>query len=134
LRQLRTNILIAHIGIWRFLKLKKKWKNILINILGHVNMLRVTIELVPFGDESATKKIGEMVLANDATGRHNIGNYEAWTAPDNWSGEPARYGVVKNYDRDQSVWELVRLMLEAIRLEDHKPDTKLAELLKERLK
>lgn len=96
-------------------------------------MLRVTIELVPYGDETRKKKIGEMVLANDGDGTGKKGNYEAWTAADDWSKEPARYGVLKNYDRSQSVWELMRLMLEAIRLEHHEPTTDLSKRLKERL-
>jgi hypothetical protein len=78
-------------------------------------MLRITVELVPLGDEDRKRKIGEMVIANDGAG-----GYEAWTAPDKWSSEPARYGVLKGYDRSQSVWELIRIMLECIRLEKHK--------------
>lgn len=94
-------------------------------------MLRITVELVPFGDEDRKRQIGEMVIANDGHG-----DYAAWTAPDGWSGEPARYGVLLNYDRSQSVWELIRLMLEAIRLEQHKvPKAKdsLAQRLKRKL-
>lgn len=79
-------------------------------------MLRVTVELVPFGREAEKQKIAEMVIANNT-----LGGYEAWTAPDDWSGEPARYGYLQDHDRRKSVWELIRLMLECIRLEDHKP-------------
>lgn len=96
-------------------------------------MLRVTIELVPFGNEMAKKKIAEMVLANDGTGNPEKADYEAWTASNEWSGEPARYGKLVGYDRSQSVWELIRLMLEAIRCEEHNPDTELSERLKKRL-
>ena len=84
-----------------------------------LNMLRITVELVPFGDESNTRKIGEMVIAN--TGRvGELNSYEGWTAEDEHSGEPAMFGRV-NFDRRQSVWELVRLMVESIRLEKHEP-------------
>lgn len=39
-------------------------------------MLRCTIELVPFGDESRKRVIGLVEIANDATGTHEIGNYK----------------------------------------------------------
>lgn len=100
-------------------------------------MLRITVELVPFGDEKKVRKIGEMVLANIGDGTGRFGEYVGWAAPDTWSGEPARFGVLKAYDRAQSVWELVRLMLEAIRLEKHKPPRakdSLAQRLKAKLK
>lgn len=86
-------------------------------------MLRVTIELVPFGDETGKKKIGEMVIANDTENYNESGDsYQAWTARDDWSGEPEMFGRLLEYDRKQSPWELVRLMIEAIRLEKHEPD------------
>jgi hypothetical protein len=40
-------------------------------------VLRVTIELVPHGDDSRAEKIGEAIIANDGTGTTNIGNYRA---------------------------------------------------------
>ena len=95
-------------------------------------MLRLTIELVPFGDESRKKKIAEMVIANTGEGYEDNHCYEAWTAEDAWSGEPAMVGRLEQYDRRSSVWELVRMMLEAIRLETHKV-TEHGERLKKRL-
>lgn len=95
-------------------------------------MLRVTIDLVPFGQEDKAKKIGELVIANDLSG-----GYEAWTAPDLWSNDPAMFGRLNEYDRTQSPWELVRLILETIRLEKHVPDLdddSLSQRLKKRLK
>lgn len=85
-------------------------------------MLRINIELVPYGDEDRKQKIAEMVIANVETNIYGS-NYEGWTAPDDYSGEPALYGKVFKFNRKQSVWELVRLMLEAIRLEKHRPPT-----------
>ena len=85
-------------------------------------MLRITVELVPFGDESNTRKIGEMVIANTGKNEYDpsLSDYQGWTAPDDHSGEPARFGMVQ-FDRSQSLWELIRVMLEAIRLEQHEP-------------
>lgn len=99
-------------------------------------MLRVTIELIPFGNEENKRKIGEMVIANTGDGTGALGDYEAWTAPDSHSNEPLMFGKLKGYDRRQSVWELIRLMLESIRLEKHKPDkekTSLSQRLKLKL-
>lgn len=96
-------------------------------------MLRVTVELVPYGDESKKKQIGQMVIANDSSGDSSKASYQAWTAADAWSKEPARFGKLSGYDRSQSVWELVRLVLEAVRLEKHIPDNDLSERLKGKL-
>jgi hypothetical protein len=40
-------------------------------------MLRVTVELVPLGDESRAEVIGTAIIANDGTGTHSSGNYRA---------------------------------------------------------
>ena len=101
-------------------------------------MLRVIIELVPFGDETRKKKIGEMVIANDTENYDESGDsYQAWTAKDDWSGESEMFGRLSGYDRRQSPWELVRLVIETIRLEKNKPDTEensLSQRLLRRLK
>lgn len=99
-------------------------------------MLRVTIELVPFGEESKKKKIGEMLIANTGQGRGTNHSYEGWTGYDDHSKEDAMYGKLDSFDRSQSPWELVRLMLEAIRLEKHTPSKdkdSLAQRLKRKL-
>lgn len=49
-------------------------------------MLRITIELLPHGDASRARKLGEMTIANDATGSQSVGNYNGtlhaeYTAP-----------------------------------------------------
>ena len=38
-------------------------------------MLRCTIELIPFGDETKTKKLGIIEIANDGTGTRTSSNY-----------------------------------------------------------
>lgn len=38
-------------------------------------MLRVTIELVPHGNETAVRKIGMLEIANDGTGTEQRGSY-----------------------------------------------------------
>ncbi len=86
-------------------------------------MLRVTVELVPFGNERLVKKIGEMVIANrlltDEQGGHS---YDAWTAPDSHSGEDFMFGRIYGFDRRNSVWELISLLLQSMRGEMPEPD------------
>ena len=40
-------------------------------------MLRITVELVPFGDETRAEVIGTATIANDGTGTEHSGNYRA---------------------------------------------------------
>lgn len=39
-------------------------------------MIRCTIEIIPYGIEKLTQKIGMIEIANDNTGNINIGNYK----------------------------------------------------------
>lgn len=75
-------------------------------------MLRVKIELVPFGDESMTKQIAEMVIANaginPSTGSHKyIGSY----ADDKGNDFT---GLVREHDRSKNVLELLFAMAEQL--------------------
>jgi len=73
-------------------------------------MLRVTIELVPFGVEAEARKIGTMVIANDGTGSSRVGNYAyAFTYADR-DAEVAT-GTIKNFPRSLGAWSLVRKIL-----------------------
>lgn len=38
--------------------------------------LRVTIELIPRGDESHKRKVAVVDITNDETGTHEVGNYD----------------------------------------------------------
>lgn len=40
-------------------------------------MIRVKIELVPYGEESAARRLDDILIANDKTGSESTGNYEA---------------------------------------------------------
>ena len=39
-------------------------------------MLRIKIELVPYGKEDLTRQIGSVIISNDGTGTHTVGNYK----------------------------------------------------------
>ena len=98
-------------------------------------MLRVTVELVPFGQETGARKIVEMLIANDGDGDGTHCSYEGWISSDSWTKDQARYGKVKDHDRRQSVWTLIAKMGEAC-MPKFMPDTysdSLAERLRRRL-
>jgi len=48
--------------------------------------LRVTIELVPRGDESRKRKVAVVDIINDGTGTHDLGNYDAAAVGDTVGG------------------------------------------------
>lgn len=87
-------------------------------------MLRVTVELIPFGDETKAKKLGEMVIANTGSVGDDKASYEAWIGPDDFTGSKAKFGKLDVFERSKGVWELIRLLTEACLLEDHKEDKK----------
>lgn len=74
-------------------------------------MLRVKIELVPYGEEENARQIGEMVIANDMTGGRSLGNYVAWQGKDDWTGKPEQLIKYRGFDRHQGSWELLRTLL-----------------------
>ena len=96
-------------------------------------MIKVTIELWPFGDERYRKTIAEAFIANDGTGTLDQGTYEAWIKLKHVNS--MKFGRVKNYKRKtESVWKLLRMVIESCLKKDEKPDTELSKRLKDRLK
>jgi hypothetical protein len=71
-------------------------------------MIRVTVELIPFGDEEGKKIIGTMNIVNDGTGDQEIGNYMA-----RMEGVLGKEKTVqiKNHIRQEGVWRLIRRAL-----------------------
>jgi hypothetical protein len=67
-------------------------------------MLRIRVEVVPFGVESDSREIGQMLIANDGTGDSSSGNYVFVYA--NTHGEHYE-GTVKNFARKNGFWELI---------------------------
>lgn len=75
-------------------------------------MLRVTVDLVPFGDEDRALKIAEAVIYNDGTGDSVSGNYVAGFCERGWIGMTK----VKNFKRRRHVWALVRSALRGLKV------------------
>ena len=90
-------------------------------------MIRVRVDLVPFGNEDQAKQIGELVLANDGYGNIFTGNYVFVYADDN--GQECE-GSVKDFPRQQGIWKLIAECLNS-NLDPH--DEELVDKLWERL-
>lgn len=74
-------------------------------------MIRVTVELLPFGKEESRETLTTFDIANDGTGNSARGNYKIRKSPNHpWIEE-----AVKDYPRKQyNVRRLVYLALKAI--------------------
>jgi hypothetical protein len=74
-------------------------------------MLKITIELVPFGNDDETQPIATMLIANEGTSRdYRVGNY-AYVY--NYADRPddPEFGYVKRYSRNDGAWGLVKKCL-----------------------
>lgn len=70
-------------------------------------MLRVTIEMLPKGDATRPRILGQMLIANDETGTLTEGNYVG-TLHAEYTGPDGRHGRVMLFNRQkQSAWSLV---------------------------
>jgi len=67
-------------------------------------MLRVTVDLIPFGDEDAAKTIGEMIIANDGLGDEELSNYVFALYDEN---QGLDYGTLQNFYRPAGFWDLI---------------------------
>lgn len=66
-------------------------------------MLKVTIEIVPFGIEAAKRKLGVLSISNDGKGNSLIGNYKLRYADEETIREDSYVG----YDRAKGFLPLV---------------------------
>ena len=67
-------------------------------------MLRVTIDLIPFGREELKKELGVVEIINDGTGNAELGNYDVYVNQDKPIGGKFR---IENFIRSFGFWELV---------------------------
>lgn len=95
-------------------------------------MIKVTVELWPHGYETGKEVLAEAFIANDGTSdNRNIGNYEVWLKQK--TKRSLKFGRVKNYRRlTQPIWKLIELCIQSAFRGDEKPDTKLAEAMKQK--
>lgn len=70
-------------------------------------MIRVTVELVPFGVEKAKRTIATMEIVNDGTGDRELGNYVA-TIRETGRDPQVRHGRLRKFPRQvEPVWSLI---------------------------
>lgn len=92
-------------------------------------MLRVTIELVPHGDETRAREIGTMLIANDGEGTYAKGNYAYVYGYTDRRGVKFSTGTVKNFYRNQGAWALIKKIL----VKGNEEETDLTDKLMDRL-
>jgi hypothetical protein len=84
-------------------------------------MIRVTVELLPFGLERGRRTLATMDIANDGTGTQRVGNYRA-TLYAEYTGEEGRKGRLVEFKRnEQSVMTLVGSFLKLFGHTKHSP-------------
>lgn len=62
-------------------------------------MIRVTIEILPSGDEGRKKHVGTVEIANDGTGSPDVGNYSIRLAKFSTPNQTWLQGQVIGFDR-----------------------------------
>jgi len=79
-------------------------------------MIRITVELLPLGDELGKRMLGVATIANDGDGSEKIGHYTVKLgkmAPK--ETEIWRTGAVQNFPRQKrGCWDLIYLALRNI--------------------
>ncbi|MEM6888748.1 MAG: hypothetical protein AAF636_11475 [Pseudomonadota bacterium] len=88
--------------------------------------LRVTVELIPHGDESRKSVIGQMDIEN--TGRHphrpEFGEYRFTLAGQVWGGDTEEWhrdAALSSFRRSRGYWACVRECLNAVDV-DYEPE------------
>jgi hypothetical protein len=84
-------------------------------------MLRVTVELLPKGNEALARKLATLEIANDGTGTQDVGHYKG-TLHAEYTPASGRTGRVLEFNRRrQSVWSLVGAFLKLFGHTTHSP-------------
>lgn len=74
-------------------------------------MIRITVELLKFGEEDEKKLLGVMEISNDASGNVNIGNYKFKISKFGGKGV-WKQGRLEDFDRiNKGPWDLLYLAL-----------------------
>lgn len=87
-------------------------------------MIRITVELIPHGDESIMTQrrvLGTLEIANDGTGTLHEGNYNGILHAE-YTDPAGRKGKVLKFNRrKQSVWSLIGAFLKLWGHTSHSP-------------
>lgn len=75
-------------------------------------MIRITIELVPHGDESRARVLARGEIINEGTGTRERGNYYFWLSQSGRVTTKSRWGNVRDFPRlRKNVWHLLARVL-----------------------
>jgi hypothetical protein len=79
-------------------------------------MIRITVELVPKGDNSKARKLWQALIGNDATGTMTRGNYRYTLSRRGAAGSVWKAGRIYDFPRkDLGVWDLMyRVLKDAV--------------------
>ena len=80
-------------------------------------MIKVTMELYPFGQEIGKRHLGTAIIGNDATGTASIGNYSITLSKAGNGQEDSilKRGRVEGFKRKRKLaWDLLYLALKDI--------------------
>ena len=81
--------------------------------------IRVTVELLPHGDESKAQVLGRLTIVNDGSGDDYVGHYAGVLEAEYTTG---RSGRVREFQRGtHSVWSLIGAFLTAFGHTKHSP-------------
>lgn len=69
-------------------------------------MLRITVEIVPYGDENMAREIGKGYIINDGSGDSNKGNYDCTFIETDKNKRTSK--KLKDFDRNKGLWTLIR--------------------------
>lgn len=71
-------------------------------------MIRITVELLPHGDESRKRHLGTAEIVNDATGTAEAGNYTVRLSKWGRPSQTWKSGRVEGFDRARlGAWDLL---------------------------
>ena len=78
-------------------------------------MIRVTVELLPFGDESKKKHLGTAYISNDGSGDESSGNYKVTFSKMGKPNVTWKAGTVINFPRKRlGGWDLLYRALQGV--------------------
>ncbi len=76
-------------------------------------MVRITIEIVPYGSLENKRILGSVDIINDGTGTKTIGNYSVTAI--NGNGKVFRKCKIEGYRRKaDSIWKLMKMVFDII--------------------
>ena len=76
-------------------------------------MLRITVELVPWGDDFLARPIGQMIIGNDGEGTLEMGDYFVKMSHGRPDGRVITKEVKGFSRKELDAWHLLQLALEA---------------------